>query len=509
MEELERQLSARGLSIAYVPEKGRCLVAAKDFSPGAYFFRWIWRAWGFMLQAERSILNSCPEILDNCSLDRKHEFQMDYLLQSLAVSRDLCWEPYASMPNTSSSDQRCSRCFASGNLKKCSACRMVWYCGSECQALVELGEDRQKMLTPSICLMVRLILKRKLQSEQRFFSILKAVPLNGTLLLRQVIAIPATAMDNYNLVEALTDLLVDFDYSQDMSDIGEERLLLYAQMANLVNLILPSLKINIKEVARNFSKLSISYIETAASTTTRQKALKEQYLFSCTCSRCTKEDQYEDIQEGAILEGYRCKDITCDGFLLLDSDKKVFLCQRCGLSRTRNEIKSIAKEIEQISEKASRSLNIYNELTGICISGTEVDLLLLLANKVSNSHAQHCKNSALLFIGIVLNLAIDVVCWQIFMERQDWKGALVYCRLTLPVYEGVYPPIHPVVGLQYYTCGKLEWLLEETGEAIKSLTKAADILQITHGTSSPFVKELFAKLEEAHAEAAYSLKQHD
>lgn len=43
-----------------------------------------------------------------------------------------------------------------------------------------------------------------------------------------------------------------------MSDVDEEQLLLYAQMANLVNLILqwPDSQINIKEIAENFSKVS-------------------------------------------------------------------------------------------------------------------------------------------------------------------------------------------------------------------------------------------------------------
>lgn len=42
-----------------------------------------------------------------------------------------------------------------------------------------------------------------------------------------------------------------------MSDVNEEQLVLYAQMANLVNLILqwPDSGINIKEVAENFSKV--------------------------------------------------------------------------------------------------------------------------------------------------------------------------------------------------------------------------------------------------------------
>lgn len=85
---------------------------------------------------------------------------------------------------------------------------------------------------------------------------------------------------------------------------------------------------------------------------TRQKALKEQYFFSCTCSRCVKlvpsisfhtflaivsyvvelapsiysallskatfmfKGQFDDIRENAILEGYSCKNGDCSGFLL-------------------------------------------------------------------------------------------------------------------------------------------------------------------------------------------------
>lgn len=36
---------------------------------------------------------------------------------------------------------------------------------------------------------------------------------------------------------------------------------------------------------------------------------------------------------------------------------------------------------------------------------------------------------------------------------------------------------------------------------MKSLTKAVDTLRITHGTSTPFMKDLFRRLEEARAEA--------
>nr|CAB3499011.1 unnamed protein product [Digitaria exilis] len=370
-EQLQRELAGRGLAVVSIPGKGRGLVAARTFFPG-----------------------------------------------EVIISQ----EPYVSTPNKILVGSSCDHCFASNNLKKCSVCRVTWYCSSDCQkkewkqhqlecrAMAALPEDRKKMLTPTIRLMVRLILKRKLQNEK---------------------VIPSSGIDNYYLVDIL---------ESHISEVDENQLILYAQMANLVNLILPSLELDLKEIAHTFSKfacnahticdpelrplgtglypvisiinhscvpnavlifdgrtayvralqpiskdeeVSISYIETAAVTKKRQNDLK-QYFFACACPRCVK-----GFQEDALLESYRCKNQACDGFLLPES--------------------------------------------------------------------------------------------------------------------GVYPPFHPMIGLQFYTCGKLEWLLECTEDALKSLTRAADILKITHGTKSQFMKELFGKLEEARAEVSFRL----
>ncbi|KAL5846653.1 hypothetical protein ACOSQ3_010177 [Xanthoceras sorbifolium] len=339
MEELQLQsaIEDRGLTVTNLPEKGRCLFTTRDFYPG-----------------------------------------------EVIISQ----EPYVCAPNNSHSDSRCDGCFTSSNIKKCSGCQVVWYCGStcqkldwklhrlECHALSRLDKDRRKYVTPSIRLMVKLYLRRKLQSEK---------------------VIPTTATDNYDLVEALV---------AHMSDIDEKQLVLYAQMSNLVNLILQWPEIELKEIAENFSKLAcnahticdselrplgtglypvisiinhsclpnavlvfegrlavvramqhiakggevlISYIETAGSTMTRQKALQQQYLFTCTCPRCIKVGQYDDIEESAILEGYRCKDDGCSGFLLRDSDDKGFTCQQCGLVRSKEEIKTMASEIKALT----------------------------------------------------------------------------------------------------------------------------------------------------------------
>lgn len=276
MEGLQNALNDRGLTVTILPEKGRSLFTTRNFHPG-------------------------EEIISQ--------------------------EPYVCVPNNSTVESRCDRCFASINLKKCSACKVAWYCSSmcqksewklhrlECDALARLDKDRHKSVTPSIRLIIKLFIRRKLQSEK---------------------VIPTTATDNYKLVEALID---------HMSGIDEKQLVLYAQMGTLVNFILQWPEMNVKEIARHFSKLacnahticdselrplgtglypvisiinhsclanavlvfegrsavvravqhipagaevSISYIETAGSTMTRQKALKENYLFTCTCSRCVK-----------------------------------------------------------------------------------------------------------------------------------------------------------------------------------------------------------------------------
>ncbi|XP_030475693.2 histone-lysine N-methyltransferase ASHR1 [Syzygium oleosum] len=471
MEDLKTALHKRCLAVASLPEKGRCLLATRDFRPG-----------------------------------------------EVIISQD----PYVFVPN--SAEPRCDRCFASTDLRRCSACQAVWYCGSSCQksewkvhrlecmALVRLDKEKRKSVTPSIRLMIKLYIRRKLQDEK---------------------IISTTAMDIYSLVDALV---------AHMSEIDEKQLVLYAQMANLVNRILQWPEINMREVAENFSKLScnahticdselrplgtglypvisiinhsclpnavllfegrmavvravqqivqgsevlISYIETAGSTTTRLKSLREQYHFACACPRCAKLGQPDDIKESAILEGYRCEDDRCSGLLLCDSEKQGFVCQLCGRVRNKEEIRGIASEIKLMSERTSSSMS----------PSQAVSVYKMIENLQGKLYHP--------FSIILLQTREKIL--KMLMDLQGWKEALVYCKLTIPVYERVYPGCHPLLGLQYYTSGKLEWLLGDTINAIKSLTKAVDILRVTHGTNAEFVRDLMMKLEEARAEASHNL----
>ncbi|KAL2231959.1 UNVERIFIED_CONTAM: Histone-lysine N-methyltransferase ASHR1 [Sesamum indicum] len=495
MDELQKALNDKSLTISTLPEKGRCLFTTRAFFPG-----------------------------------------------EVIISEN----PYVCVPNKNkeSPQSKCEWCFSSRNLKKCSACHVVWYCSSKCQksdwklhsvecrALSKIDKDRLKSLTPSIRLMVRLYIRRKLENEKSRYN---------------------QPIDN-DVFAARFSRLLSWTTTSMWSPwflVDEKQLVLYAQMANLVNLILqwPDSEVNIKEIAESFSKLAcnahticdselrplgtglypvisiinhsclpnsvlvfegrlavvramqhipkgtevlISYVEIAGSTITRQKALKEQYFFTCTCPRCMKLGQSDDIQESATLEGYRCKDSKCNGFLLRDSDNKGFICQQCGLLRDKEEIKNITNEVKLISEKASTSFSSGHKAEASVAYKMVEELQMKLYHPFS-INLMRTRETLL----------------KIFMELQEWKEALLYCRLTIPVYERVYPRCHPLLGLQYYMSGKLEWLLGETEAAVRSLTKALDILRITHGTLTPFMLELLSKLEEARAEASYMLHSQD
>ncbi|KAG8062260.1 hypothetical protein GUJ93_ZPchr0003g16474 [Zizania palustris] len=229
-------------------------------------------------------------------------------------------------------------------------------------------------------------------------------------------------------------------------------------------------------------EVSISYIETAATTMKRQEDLKH-YFFTCTCPRCVK-----DSEEDALLEGYRCKDQKCDGFLLSNSENNAYTCQKCSISRDGEELKKMASEVLLLSDKASSFASSGNN--------SEAGSMYKTVEEVERK-LYHPLSATLLHTREML--------LKIYMQLLDWQTALMYCRLTIPVYERVYPPFHPMIGLQFYTCGKLEWLLEYTEDALKSLTRAADVLRITHGPKSEFMKELLGRLEEARAEASFRL----
>ncbi|KAG6501441.1 hypothetical protein ZIOFF_041321 [Zingiber officinale] len=273
MENLQRALESRGLALASIPGKGRGLVTTRDFVPGDVII-----------------------------------FQ----------------EPYASAPNKVYTSSICDGCFTSNNLRKCSACKVAWYCGNtcqrsewklhqlECKALASLRDDRRKLLTSTVRLMVRLILKKQLQNEQ--LSCNAHTICDDELRPLGTGLYPVISMINHSCVP---NSILMFEYRMGF--------------------------VRATEPITKGTEILISYIETAATTATRKKDLK-QYFFTCTCARCTK-NLHEELEETAILEGFRCRDNQCNGFLILASDNQSFTCQKCGIFRDMQDIEKISKSV--------------------------------------------------------------------------------------------------------------------------------------------------------------------
>ncbi|WRX31508.1 SET domain - like 10 [Theobroma cacao] len=420
MEQLQASLQARGLSVSNLPDKGRSLVTTKDFYPG-----------------------------------------------EVIISQ----EPYVFVPNNSLTESSCDGCFSKSNLKKCSACQVVWYCGSTCQLV----------LYAQMANLVNLILGCPdidiKEIAENFSKEECKLMLKPEAYLKQFAERSKIACNAHTICDS------------ELRPLGTG---LYPVISIINHSCLPNSvlvfegRLAVVRAVQHIPKdaeILISYIETATSTITRQKTLKEQYLFTCTCPCCIKVGQHDDIQESAILEGYRCRDNRCSGFLLRESDDKGFVCQQCGLTRNKEEIRKKSRDIKALLDKAPNS--------------DPQDAMILYKN-IEKLQKEVCHPFSISLMRTWEKLH------EVLVQLEEWKEALTFCRLTIPVYERVYPGFHPLLGLQYYSCGKLE-LLGETDDAIKSLTKAVDILRITHGTNTPFMKELLMKLEEARAEASYTL----
>lgn len=179
--------------------------------------------------------------------------------------------------------------------------------------------------------------------------------------------------------------------------------------------------------------------------------------------------------------------ITVRVFLLHDlDDANSLVCQLCGCRRNEEETKKQARKVDKLGKEASKLLSSGNYSEARSLYEQTHQLQTRLWHPYS----------------VILMRTRDTLL-KICMELGDWKQALKYCRLTIPAYERAYPSCHPMMGLQYYACGKLEWFLESTMEALNFFEKAAKILVVTHGRNSEFVTQLFNRIQEAHAEAAH------
>ncbi|EFJ28787.1 hypothetical protein SELMODRAFT_231366 [Selaginella moellendorffii] len=462
---LRARLGDDGLTVINAAEKGRCLVADRDFYAG------------------QTVLEQ---------------------------------DPYVAVLDGDSRGNRCDACFKqSPALRRCSACKFVFYCSptcqrsqwkihqEECKVLVRLSTEQKR---PTLLLMLRLLVKRELQAT-------------GVL--------PVTALDNYEIVRALPT---------HFSETGDERLVMYAQMAVLIKTILNARYAeDVKEITKDICRIScnghticddelrpvgiglfpvvsiinhscssnslllfdgkhavvralgtisrgcevtVSYIELGASTNSRREALSDQYYFHCKCPRCT-DDSEAGLYKDDVLEAVACLDPACESFMRLSNGS--WRCMSCGSSREPNEVNKLSTEAEGMIEKANR-LQAAGDLHGARMAFQQAEKL---QTELWNPRSVKLMRTRDLLLRVYLSL-------------EDWDLALHVCRLTLPAYETAYPGSkHPLLGLQYYTLGKLEMHAGSVTEAVRAYAKAFDILSVTHGSRGEFVRKLRNELDQA------------
>eukprot|EP00439_Symbiodinium_sp_Y106_P009177 s3000_g1.t1 len=87
------------------------------------------------------------------------------------------------------------------------------------------------------------------------------------------------------------------------------------------------------------------------------------------------------------------------------------------------------------------------------------------------------------------------------MAAADWAAAERHCQALVDQYVAVYPPWHPITGLQMFTLGELKEQHGKTGEAKRNYQGANKILALTHGADHPLLQQLherLAELDEGH-----------
>jgi hypothetical protein len=84
---------------------------------------------------------------------------------------------------------------------------------------------------------------------------------------------------------------------------------------------------------------------------------------------------------------------------------------------------------------------------------------------------------------------------QGWIEAGNGTEAIETCSGILNAYKLIYPPKHPLIGLQLYTLGNLQVECGACEQGLESLQGAKAILLVTHGRESKMVKGLQELIE--------------
>jgi hypothetical protein len=93
---------------------------------------------------------------------------------------------------------------------------------------------------------------------------------------------------------------------------------------------------------------------------------------------------------------------------------------------------------------------------------------------------------------------VHTLLFEAYRRAREWASCLRHCQACLAVNEEVYAhmPCHPAISLRVFTLGNLFVELGRAEEANACFRRAHELLVLTHGTGSQFVKQLNILLDQ-------------
>ncbi|KAL3872214.1 hypothetical protein ACJMK2_040152 [Sinanodonta woodiana] len=234
------------------------------------------------------------------------------------------------------------------------------------------------------------------------------------------------------------------------------------------------------------SNIFISYTDQLSFTEDRQRQLKEQYYFSCQCTRC------QDNSLDRLMKSFVCPVPTCTGAVCRTEVGELLPCGSCGMN---SYDESYRRKVEETFHHLIQDLQQIEQAK----KAKDLDKVLSLCQKCLHPDTVSVLHSYNLLHVQALDRGLDVA-----IDLELWEQALSYGLQLIPLYIKVYPAASPQVGLLLLKVGKLELYLQRLEHALQHLQQGESIIRITHGR----FHELYRQLSELISQCTDELRTH-
>ncbi len=408
-------------------------------------------------------------------------------------------KPFAHVVGMQHKDSLCDFCMRDAGqktLKKCSGCKVVYYCQVSCQKKAWMTYHRQecsylskvapKIPTDTVRLMARIIFKLRQggmrecaelpDGRQRYFEDLMT---HQREIVRDTQRIEAFLSFHAVLQDCLGDalppknevleiygrvLINSFNVMND--DYQPVGIGLYLAPSVLDHSCSPnatvlfdgsSLILKAIEDVPDFDKIFISYTNILAPTEERKRALKSQYYFDCQCEKCSNAEE-SDADKSVLL----CS--SCKGGVPLSS----MTCCKCGGEADGARKASYLKLRSEFEDSVILNMGDHPEPEEQCES---------LFEEMQHIFHPHDKRY----------LDLLEILYEQRLGKQQYQAAADVAVLILEHYYRHYPSIDINIGLMELKAAKLWTYLDCFDKAEQHYYRAKQILQVTHGPYHPLV----------------------